>query len=66
MTIIGRMKLSRLTGLTGLMRLCLLFFMFNVQCSIFNDVYAQKVGGNVYGGGNKGEVSGSTTMKIED
>ena len=65
MTIIGRMKLSRLTGLTGLMRLCLLFFMFNVQCSIFNDAYAQKIGGNVYGGGNKGNVNGKTTVTVK-
>ena len=53
------------------MRLCLLFFLFNVQCSMFN-VFAQQaqiyIGGNVYGGGNQGDVNGSTkvTMKAGD
>jgi hypothetical protein len=39
--------------------------MFNVQCSIFNDVYAQKIRGNVYGGGNKGDVGGKATVTVK-
>ena len=38
--------------------------MFNVQCSMFN-VYAQIViGGSVYGGGNEGNVGGSTSVTV--
>ena len=38
--------------------------MFNVQCSMFN-VYAQIIiGGSVYGGGNEGNVGGSTSVTV--
>ena len=50
----------------GLGRLCLVFFMLIVQCSMFNDVYAQKIRGNVYGGGNKGNVGGNATVKVTE
>ena len=46
------------------MRLLLLAVILNVQCSMFN-VFAQiKIGGNVYGGGNKGNVDGSTRVTV--
>ena len=45
-------------------RLLLMVAMFNVQCSMFN-VYAQIViGGSVYGGGNEGNVGGSTSVTV--
>ena len=49
---------------TTWMRLLLLAVILNVQCSMFN-VFAQiKIGGNVYGGGNKGNVDGSTRVTV--
>ena len=46
------------------MRLLLLAVILTVQCSLFN-VFAQiKIGGNVYGGGNQGEVKGSTKVTV--
>ena len=45
-------------------RLLLMGAMFNVQCSMFN-VYAQiTIAGNVYGGGNAGNLGGSTNVKV--
>ena len=45
-------------------RLLLLAVILTVQCSMFN-VFAQiKIGGNVYGGGNKGNVDGSTRVTV--
>ena len=66
--IIGKMQLSKLSRLSRLMHLCLLFFLFNVQCSMFN-VFAQDtqiiIGGNVYGGGNQGDVDGNATVVVK-
>ena len=46
------------------MRLLLMVVILNVQCSMFH-VYAQiKIGGNVYGGGNEGNVMGSTKVTV--
>ena len=46
----------------ALMRLLLLAVMVNGQCSMVN---AQiEIGGNVYGGGNKGNVNGSTSVTV--
>jgi len=47
-----------------LKRLLLMVAMFIVHCSTFN-VYAQiTIGGNVYGGGNAGDVNGSTAVTV--
>ncbi|MBO7067156.1 MAG: hypothetical protein J6W52_00510 [Bacteroidaceae bacterium] len=53
----------------GLIRLMLFAILLSVQCSVFH-VYAQapktvKIGGNVYGGGNKGDVDGNATVTIK-
>ena len=39
--------------------------MFIVQCSMFNALAQIKVGGNVYGGGNMGNVDGSTKVTVK-
>ncbi|MBO4907584.1 MAG: hypothetical protein J5486_11250 [Bacteroidaceae bacterium] len=39
--------------------------MFNVQCSMFNAFAQIKIGGNVYGGGNQGNVGGSTSVTVK-
>ncbi len=51
----------------GLGWVFLFIFLFNVQCSMFN-VFAQTpiIRGNVYGGGNKGDVKGNTKVKVTD
>ena len=69
-TIIGKMRLiglmSPISPMRPIVKVVLLFLMFNVQCSIFNEVHAQiKIGGNVYGGGNQGNVDGSTKVTIK-
>ena len=45
-------------------RLLLLVVILTVQCSIFNVFGQIKIGGNVYGGGNKGNVDGSTKVTV--
>jgi len=61
----GLLPLFPLKGDRG--SLILLFFLFNVQCSMFN-VFAQTpiIRGNVYGGGNKGDVKGNTKVKVTE
>ena len=66
-TIIGRMQLSKLSRL---MRLCLLFFLFNGQWSMVNGLHAEglasiRIGGNVYGGGNAADVDGNATVTVK-
>ena len=46
------------------MRLLLLVAMLIVQCSMFNAFAQIKIGGNVYGGGNQGEIKGSTKVTV--
>jgi hypothetical protein len=46
------------------MRLLLLVAMLYAPCSLFN-VFAQiKIGGNIYGGGNAGDMSGNTSVTV--
>ena len=45
-------------------RLLLLVVILTVQCSMFNVFGQIKIGGNVYGGGNKGNVDGSTKVTV--
>ena len=46
------------------MRLLLLVAMLYSSCSMFN-VFAQiKIGGNIYGGGNAGDVDGNTAVTL--
>jgi hypothetical protein len=46
------------------MRLLLLAVILNAPCSMFNVSAQIKIGGNVYGGGNQGEVKGSTSVTV--
>ena len=46
------------------MRLLLLAVILNAPCSMFNVFGQIKIGGNVYGGGNEGEVLGSTKVTV--
>ena len=49
---------------TTWMRLLLMVVILNVQCSMFN-VYSQiLIGGNVYGGGNAGDMTGNTSVTV--
>ena len=49
---------------TTWMRLLLLVAILSVQCSMFH-AYAQiTIGGNVYGGGNAGDMSGNTSVTV--
>ena len=45
-------------------RLCLYFSLFTLSFFIL-PAYGQKIGGNVYGGGNKGNVNGKTTVTVK-
>ena len=48
----------------GLRRLLLLAVILGLQCSLFS-LHAQiTIGGNVYGGGNEGDVKGNTTVTV--
>ena len=49
---------------TTWMRLLLLAVILNAPCSMFNVSAQIKIGGNVYGGGNQGEVKGSTSVTV--
>ena len=62
-------KANGIYGAFGLLRVLLCLVMFIVHCSLFN-VTAQaqtgriKIGGNVYGGGNQGDVKGNSTVNV--
>ncbi len=52
------------------MRLLLLTAMVNGQCIMFNGQYSMvnaqiTIGGNVYGGGNRGDLMGTTTVVVQ-
>ncbi|MCR4592934.1 MAG: hypothetical protein K5672_07260 [Bacteroidaceae bacterium] len=57
-------KLMKPMRTMSLERLCLYFSLFTLSFFIL-PAYGQKIGGNVYGGGNKGNVNGKTTVTVK-